>query len=137
MARAEIHQGPKVHVVGRGGADHDVAGVQEHVAQEKEQLVAAGHEHHVFDADVHLRRRPPVGRKHPVEQDLAQRAMSGGRAILERRASQGGVRPDPLHRPPRRFDRQRFVVDEADGQRNQVRLPQRPSHQRADQGFVM
>ena len=130
---AQVLQRAEEDVVARRGADHDVAGVQEHVGREKEQLVAAGHDDDVLDADVQLGGRAAVGPQHPVEHGLAQGEMAEGGAVLQGRAGQGVVRPDPLQRLPRGLDGQRFMVHKADGQGDQVGVSQLLGHQEAHQ----
>ncbi len=105
---AQIAQRAEEDVVARRGADHDVAGVQQHVGRQKEQLVAAGHDDDVLDADVQLGGSAAVGLEHSIEHGLAQGEMAERRAILQGRPGQGVVRPDSLQRLPGRLDRAGF-----------------------------
>ena len=78
----EICQCAEEHEVARRTADHDVARVEQRVAQQVQELIAAGGQHDLFDRQVQLLGRAAIGGKHPLEDRLSKRQVADRRSVL-------------------------------------------------------
>ena len=98
-----------------------------------QELVAAGSDDDLIDAPACTRAGRAVGRCQPGEHRLAERHVPDGRAILQGGAGMCRVGPYGRQGFPRRFDRQRDLIDEAGRQRDDIGACQGLGHQAADQ----
>ena len=131
--RADVGQRGHEDKITRRGAEHDVAGVQERIGHQVQELVAAGGD----DDLIHRRRRAEarraVGRRHAGDNRLAQRHVADRGAILQCGPGTSGLRPQRGQRLLGGLDRQRCLIDETGGQRHQIRPCQGLGHQATDQ----
>ena len=132
----QIAQSPHVDEIRRRPADHDIARVQKDIADEVQQLVAAGRDDDLLEGEIQLaggarRRRGPCG---PAPLD----ARGDGRSWCRIAAPPAPRRigPEGLQGLAGGLDRQGFLIDETGGQGDQLGMGEAPGHQLADDGVA-
>ena len=95
---AQVRQRPEINEVARRAAEHDVARIENRVAHQIEQLVAAGGDDDLVDRDVHLGGRPAVGLEHPVEQESREAADGPPSSRIAGPPGAARIGPDGVHR---------------------------------------
>ena len=130
---ADVGQRGQENKIARRGAEHDVAGVQERIGHEVQELVAAGR----YDNLLQRRRRAAVRRaisgSHAGDNRLAQVVRAQSWCRIAKRPGACGLRPQRGQGLLGRLDRQCCLIDETGCQGDEVRPCQGLGHQAADQ----
>lgn len=131
--RADVDQRGHEDEITRRGTKHDIAGVQERIGHEVQELVAAGGDHDLIQLRRRVVARRSIRRGHAGNNRLAQGHVADCGAILQCGPSTRGVRPQRGEGPLHSLDRQGNLIDETGGQRDQIGPRQGLGHQATDQ----
>src|SRR6185437_2683319 len=121
-----------VDEVGRRLGDDDVAGVEQHFAEQIEQLLRAGGDDHFFGAEVQFGRADPIGGADMGKDFFAQRRMSLRGAILAGGTSSGRMGEQVGGSVSDFLKRQGGLVYQAGGETDEARRFQGESDQCTD-----
>ena len=127
--RAKIAQGPQHDEIAWRPADHNVARIEQNIAHQVEQLVAAGSNYDLTRTEVHFGGGATVGLQHAMQDRLAQGWIADRGTVLQRNPGSLRVRPDRLQGLAGGVDGQGLVVDESGSQRDQLGVSQGLGHQ--------
>jgi hypothetical protein len=134
--RAERLERPGVNEVARVGGDDDVARVDKHVADEVKRLLRAGRDDEVVLRQRHLASGDAFELLDVGQQPLAQVGEAEGGVVLQCLPAARDVGEDAARDGVALLDGERQRVDQAGGEVDQPRVPQRLGDEEADRLFL-